>query len=233
MIPKTVHYIWLGKKAKPKNFKAVLESWQKYASGFEIKEWNESSSQEFNLPKYFHTSLLKRNNAFASDVLRFHILSKYGGIYLDVDEMLLKYIGTEELLKNTVFLGLYHEVDDYFGFGFIGSVPGSLFSERMISFYNDYSGEKDSIVNTIGSQIVAELNKENSSIVKLFPQEFFYPLTKKDETKNTYARHLSNTSWVPTWKKVLQKMPYYLVIKKIIFSFLPKSFSKKLSRIVY
>lgn len=230
MIPKTIHYVWLGGKNKPKNFEMVYTSWMKHAPSFTFREWNEKDIGSFMLPPYFFRALTEKKWAFASDVFRFYILERHGGIYLDIDEVLLKDIDSEELLGSSAFLGLYHEVNDYCGFGFIGSEKGSVFSKKMIQFYENYKEDPDIIVNKVGSSIALSLQKEEMMI---FPQEYFYPLSKKDETSKTYARHLSNTSWVPWWKKVMQKVPGYFLFKNIAFRVLPKKFRKKLQTITY
>lgn len=53
MIPKIIHYIWLGEKKKPQSLDLAFKSWQKYALGFKIKEWSEHDIDEFNLPPIF------------------------------------------------------------------------------------------------------------------------------------------------------------------------------------
>lgn len=233
MIPKLIHFIWLGKGGKPKNFSLVYKSWKTYAASFEIKEWNEESLEEFNLPPYFYKAMKERKWAFASDVLRFYILEKYGGIYLDIDELLLKSIESNELLGQSCFLGKYHEVDTYFGFGFIGSVPCSDLVSRMVKYYEGYQGEKDTIVNAAGSKIALAIKKEDPLSITFFPQEYFYPLTQADQTHHTYAKHLSNTSWIPRWKKVAYKIPGYFLLKKFFFALLPKKIRSKITRINY
>ncbi len=233
MIPNTLHFIWLGKGVKPKTFQSVYSSWLRHAPSFTIMEWTEENITEFALPPYFYRAMKEKKWAFASDVLRFYILEKYGGIYLDVDELLLKSIETKELLEPNCFLGKYHEVDTYFGFGFIGSVPHSSFVSQMINYYEGYQDEKDTIVNVFGSKIALMLKKEDSMSVTLFPQEYFYPLTHSDVTRHTYAKHLSNTSWIPWWKKVAHKMPGYFLLKKFFFFLLPKKVRSKIMSINY
>src|SRR5690606_24443193 len=118
---------------------------------------------------------------------------RFGGIYLDIDEMLLKSIDTEELLNNIAFLAKYHESDDYFGFGVIGSVPNSTFSKRMVDYFKSTSRERYIIVNKIGSEIANSLLQEDRKEMTIFPQEYFYPIDEESITDITYGQHLSNT----------------------------------------
>jgi hypothetical protein len=186
-------------------------------------EWNESNISDFTLPAYYHRAYNNKKYAFASDVLRFEILEKYGGIYLDIDQVLMKNIGTDELLNNKAFLSLYHEVDFYCGFGFIGCIPQSVFAQEMNAYFADYTDDAYVIVNKIGSEIALRLAGEGDDM-HIFSQDYFYPLTDADRTGFTYSYHLGNTSWVPLWKKSLQGMPGYAYGKYIARSILPARF---------
>lgn len=43
MIPKVIHYVWLGKREKPEKIKNAMVTWQKVLGqdGYKIIEWNE------------------------------------------------------------------------------------------------------------------------------------------------------------------------------------------------
>ena len=43
MIPKIIHYVWLGGGAKTPSVKRCIASWHKVMPDYEIKEWNESN----------------------------------------------------------------------------------------------------------------------------------------------------------------------------------------------
>lgn len=233
MIPRIIHYIWLGGGNKPKSFPLVFNSWSVFAEGFKLREWTELDIKEFNLPPYFYKCVKERKWAFASDVLRFYILEKYGGVYLDVDQLLVKGINTDELLCNHSFLAKYHEVDDYFGFGFIGSVKHSRLTKDMISFYEGYTSSNDIIVNRPGSEVVIAITKSSPQDIKIFDQEYFYPLNETWTSSRTYSKHLSNRSWIPVWKKVMYKIPYYLFLKKSISKMIPTFLKRKLFKVTY
>lgn len=230
MIPKTIHYIWLGKNKKPKSFGEVFNSWVNFAKGYEIKEWNEENIVDFDLPKSFFDLLDKKQYAFASDILRFYILEKYGGVYFDIDQALISSI--DDLLIEDMFISKYHERDDYYGFGLIGINKNYEFSKRMINFYSKDTGNDFIIVNKIGSEIINRMLLVGYKI-KILDQEYFYPLNKVDFTQNTRSYHLSNTSWIPWWKRVLFKMPFYNKIKKMFKKVLPDRLKNKIFKIKY
>jgi len=236
IIPKKIHYIWLGKNRKPTNFDMVFQSWKTYAKGFEIKEWNEDSIAEFNLPPYYYSVYTRKKYAFASDVLRFYILKKYGGIYFDIDQVLIRDLDQnfESLFLNKrLFISKYHEIDTYYGFGFFGVVKESLFAKDMITYYQNYDfqlEQKDSVVNKIGSAYINEylVNNLKKNSILVVSQDYFYPLTQNDFTKNTYSYHLANVSWQPYWKKILYKFKIYFLVKSYMQKVLPKQVLKKI-----
>ena len=86
---KTIHYIWLGGKKKPHVIRQCIKSWRKFFPGWDIKEWNESNVN-LDINRYCRQAYDARKYAFASDVLRFDILYRYGGIYFDTDVKVLK-----------------------------------------------------------------------------------------------------------------------------------------------
>lgn len=79
MIPKIIHYIWLGGNPKSKLIRMCIKSWKKYLPDFEIKEWNETN---FNIDAYPYVkdAINKKKYAFAADYIRLKVLKDWGGI---------------------------------------------------------------------------------------------------------------------------------------------------------
>lgn len=43
MIPKKIHYVWIGDKKKPKFVLDCIDTWKKFLPDYEIIEWNNES----------------------------------------------------------------------------------------------------------------------------------------------------------------------------------------------
>ena len=84
MIPKVIHYCWFGHNEKPELVKRCIESWKKYCSDYEIKEWNEDNF-DVNLCDFVRQAYDEGKWAFVSDVARIWSVLNEGGIYLDTD----------------------------------------------------------------------------------------------------------------------------------------------------
>ena len=89
MIPKIIHYVWLGHGEKSDKIKACIESWKKYMPDYEIKEWNEDNF-DINYNDFTKQSYEKGMYAFTSDVIRLYALYYEGGIYMDTDVLMYK-----------------------------------------------------------------------------------------------------------------------------------------------
>lgn len=89
MIPKIIHYVWLGGGAKTPSVKRCIASWKKAMPDYQIKEWNESN---FDLDSVVWTkeAIQKKKWSLASDYIRHYAIYTEGGIYMDTDVMVYK-----------------------------------------------------------------------------------------------------------------------------------------------
>ena len=83
MIPKTIHYIWLGENEPNEHVKKCMQSWCILQdSGWNIKKWDDHSLQQLNMPKVVLAALENKKYAFAADWLRLYALYLEGGDHL-------------------------------------------------------------------------------------------------------------------------------------------------------
>lgn len=88
MIPKIIHYVWLGGQPLAELGERCLASWRTHLPDWEIRRWDESNSP---MTHPFVRAMMERElYAFASDYVRLEALSKHGGLYLDTDVELLQ-----------------------------------------------------------------------------------------------------------------------------------------------
>lgn len=226
MIPKIIHYIWLGGNPLPKIAEKCIKSWQKFCPDYEIKRWDESNVNiEFN--EYCKQAYEAKKYAFVSDVLRFDILKKEGGIYLDIDVELLKSL--DDLLSHKLITGF--ENDSYIAPGLIlGAEPNNGLITELLNEYNNKSfavtsGMKNQeticaiFTNKIRS-LGFEINNttQEKEGVKIFASEYFCPKSMSDgritKTENTYSIHHYASTWVP--KHIIFQNKLKQFIKRIL-----------------
>lgn len=93
-IPKKIHFIWLG-AAIPEWRSRMITCWQEIHPGWEVWLWNEQAIQSafpfgFENQIIFDQATQIKNYGKASDIARYEILRKYGGLYVDSDVMCLQ-----------------------------------------------------------------------------------------------------------------------------------------------
>lgn len=215
MIPKKIHYCWIGGNPLPKSAQKCIASWKKFCPDYEIIEWNESS-YDFTKNQYMKEALEAKKWGFVPDYARLDIIYQHGGIYLDTDVEMIK--SFDELLKTKGFAGF--ESDQYvnLGQGFGAEAGNQIIKKLMDSYDKLRFRNNDGSLNMIASpklntdELVKLGLKQNNSkqeLIKCFtiyPIDYFCPKSFNDgiirKTKNTYSIHHFDASWFPeSWQK--------------------------------
>ncbi len=209
MIPKVIHYCWLGGNPLPKSAVKCIESWKKYCPDYEIKEWNEKNLDFENVPDFVRQAYESKAWGFVPDFFRLWIIYNYGGIYLDTDVQMIK--NFDSLLDDESFCGF--EADEFinFGHGFGAEKNNKMIYEHMklydnISFFNP-----DGTLNKTPSPIITTNWLKSKGVVlstdkiqtvdgmKIYPADYFSPKSFNTGitriTENTFSIHQYDASW--------------------------------------
>lgn len=137
MIPKIIHYCWVGGTPKPASVLYCIDSWRKFCPEYKIVEWNESN-YNFSKNEYMRQAYESKKWGFVPDYARLDIIYEYGGIYLDTDVELRK--SFDELLENQAFMGFENTGDGEFfvncGHGF-GAEPHHKIIKEARDLYDN------------------------------------------------------------------------------------------------
>ena len=102
MIPKIIHYVWVGEKEKPEIVLKCIDSWKKYCPDYEYIEWNNDAVNKIdNL--YMKQAFDNKKWAFVSDYLRLYALYQYGGLYFDTDVEVIRPL--DDIIERGPFMG--------------------------------------------------------------------------------------------------------------------------------
>lgn len=151
LIPKKIHYFWIGGNLLPDEYRRNIEGWRKLNPEYEIYCWNEEN-YDFNSMPYMKEAYLSGdvNLMYATDYARMDILYRYGGIYLDTDVELLKPL--DELLYNKAFIGIEENAQLNSGSA-IGAISGHPMIKKLMDCYVeehfwDVEGKPKKVFNT-------------------------------------------------------------------------------------
>ena len=237
---KKIHYIWLGGNPKSHLIKKCIKSWQKHMPDWEIVEWNETNLN-IDINKYCRQAYDAKKYAFASDVLRFDILYREGGLYFDIDVKMLK--SFEPLVENNkAFCGFENNNTINPGLVLYTKEKGNPIFREMLDLYKtiNFINEDGSYnLKTVCSHfydlvsnygVVLNNTYQEIEHITIFPSDYFCPTdgirSIDNYTPNTYSVHLFAGTWVNKKKRrkdALRKFFYTVlsprgvrILKKIV-----------------
>jgi mannosyltransferase OCH1-like enzyme len=208
-IPKIVHHIWLGSPL-PELYKKFRQTWMDHHPDWQFMLWTEKEIEEFGLNNkdQYDASI---NYGQKSDIARYEILYRLGGLYVDTDFVCLR-----------PFDVFHHTLDFYTGLaysktfatynGLIGSEPGNLILKECIETLNIYeehncSAEHNILLTTGPFRLAYSYAKcaKYSGRAVAFPINYFYPWPQGEKYNDsnleqwyrneTFAIHYWHTSW--------------------------------------
>jgi mannosyltransferase OCH1-like enzyme len=222
LIPKKIHYCWFGETAKYPLILKCIASWRKYCPDFEIIEWNETNS-DLSAP-FVHLAYKNKKWAFVADYLRYKIIKKEGGLYLDTDVFLISNL--DSFLCYDAFL--CYEDPEKINAAVFGAVKNHPYLDLIINYYDsliidekfDYTKH---IIPRVFDNIYFEQKNQN---IKVFSYDYFYPMPYKKRfddfgsylTSNTYGVHLWDASWRDKDATFYLKERFIIKSFKILFN---------------
>ncbi len=189
MIPKIIHQIWIGNNPMPETLKSYIEGWKHIYTDYEFILWNDEFVNQKNIIPDFLSDVYFKNDlscVFKSDILRFLIIQKYGGIYLDVDFECIKKLP-----------------DHFLNFNFLGGIQNN--GETAIGFFA--SIQNDPLIEDIINNIIPSVEKSkengtfcNNMIHKILGPEFFTIMCQKYFNDQNYF-FFTDEYFYPYWHK--------------------------------
>ena len=154
LIPKVFHQIWLGNNALPAKFQEWADRWLSLNPGWRMEWWTDQHLPEMANRREFDVA---DKMAAKSDILRYEIIARHGGIYVDSDFEPLRPI--EEILD---------EVNSFYGDerpgmpcnAILGCTAGDpFFSQLVKSLPESFAGPGDIVDKTGPRFLQREIDK--------------------------------------------------------------------------
>ncbi|MBA2306897.1 hypothetical protein H0W26_02065 [Candidatus Dependentiae bacterium] len=215
-IPKRIHQIWFGPKTPPSIFKESQESLKKHHPDWEYKLWTEEDIPSLHLENQEFYDL-SQNYAEKADIVRYELLNKFGGVYVDIDFVCLKPF---DVLTQYDFWAGIESLDCQnrwvLSNAIIGAVPHHPILRHCIeTIPTSWYKIPDTFLRVgpahLSESVIASTPQDSTTVI-IFPKSFFYSLDFKDglAARNDNLHQASITSqirpesfamhyWAGTW----------------------------------
>lgn len=195
IIPQIIHQIWEEKIPLPDFFYQCGETWKEFNPTWQYIYWNKYKMDHFiqeNFPSFIPALNGFKYDVQRWDVIRYLILYKYGGVYVDFDYECLKSL--DNLLRNkSCCFGLeprehaqLFKKEKVISNAFIAITPRHQFMEQILKIVQHSSSVANDkriyVLETTGPHMLVDLYDQypQKEEISLIPSEFISPLTKMD-----------------------------------------------------
>lgn len=214
MIPKIIHYIWVGGKEKPVDIKRCMATWKKHLEGYKVIEWNESNFDIEQHP-FVKAAYEAKKWAYVSDYIRAYAIYNYGGIYLDTDILLLD--NFDDFLNHRAFVGF--ENPNYPFTAAFGAEKGHPLVKDMLDYYdeldtyhfdfknNNTISVSDILINKYGCTVgnMYQVLKEG---IAVYPDTILCNPSEK-----SVSIHVFTGTWLDEKKAIARKINTFLKLR--------------------
>lgn len=232
MIPQKIHYCWFGGNPLPESAIKCINSWKKFFPNYEIIEWNESNF-DINLMPYTQEAYAAKKYAFVSDVARFWILEKEGGLYFDTDVEVIAPM--DDIIQKGGWMGI--EVRDMVNPGLgMGADAHNRILQEILAYYRTLhfvcKDGKVLVPNVVDNttRILKDNGMTSESSIQeikgiwIYPQDFFNPLDDATGIVNRTANTRSIHWYAKTW---CNKTPLYFKLTRLLHRIFGTNFFHK------
>lgn len=151
-----------------------MESWPRMNPKFAYWFWGDVECSEFG---FVNSAQIGKQNEWCgkADIMRYEILNRFGGIYIDADSECLVPL-PDSMLDHTAFAAFESEIHapGKIANGYIGTVANSQLMKRCVEECRRY-GDRLPAVQSVGTGMFTRAVTENMTGVHIYPSQHFMP----------------------------------------------------------
>lgn len=177
MIPKKLHFIWVGDESRQPN--NCIDTWRKAHPDWEVRVWgNDDLSGRDWINARHMNDMSKREWNGVADLMRWEILHEHGGIVCDADSICVRPLD-DDLLDCPAFACWENEIarPGLIAAGYFGSEPANPFVKAII---DDIAAEP-SVVHKMAWETVGPMRLTHCyrkflyTPLQVYPSHYFIP----------------------------------------------------------
>lgn len=199
-----IHRIWVG-GSEPEWLRPYAATWLTHHPDRTLVKWTDDTVPQLfplhNQDIYDHAPELAPNHVgqLRADVLRYEILYRMGGWYVDADFRCLRPLAP--MVEGLECFATFEKQDVWVANGLMGAKPGNPFIWRLIE------GLRDSVrgnpgarpARTSGPRYLTKHWREHPRALTVLPERLFYPYSHKDVAKHPVDEDFPDCIAVHVW----------------------------------
>lgn len=198
MIPKIIYHIWISDKPCPEYFKQYTDTWSKIMPDYKIINItvHEAAMISHGHP-ILETLLSEKKWCLANHYMRYYLLYKQGGLYLDLDVEVVKPF--DDLLGKKFIIG--YEDPSWISNAVMGCTPNHPVMKSFIDMMDNFDYSQSEAELKTGVRLPTKILKEMDVLEYILPPVYFYPylytekFTPECIKPETHAIHHWEASW--------------------------------------
>lgn len=174
MIPLVFHSIWVG-PPMPAHLRDYLATWKRVHPQWEHRMWGERDLDWLTNQPLFDAAnfVSSRPGQFRSDVARYEILHRFGGVYVDCDFEALRPI--DDLIAGTTCFAAWETDGVWINNAILGAIPAHPMLDELIAGLPANvvrrRGTRPNVMT--GPQYLTPVARRHQ--ITVFPSAAFYP----------------------------------------------------------
>ena len=197
-IPRILHLIWVGDKEEPPYLMENINKWIELLPNWEIMLWknNDLTTKHFPLNIIYLLDKVKKG-AQKADIMRYFIIKKYGGVYMDSDitpyrslePIITKLPHTEAILCHDLDVTWYYIINAFFA-----AIPNHPIFISACELCNSAIINTEDIHMHTGPRLLGDaVSKTNlATNTVILPTKFFY---RNLEYDGRFGNHFYAKEW--------------------------------------
>lgn len=172
VVPKIIHQIWIGPNPRPEHW---MRTWREMNPSFQYELWDNERCKSFD---FSNAKKIEESPELCgkADIMRYEILERFGGIFIDADSECIKPLD-DELLQHDNFACYENELarPRLIANGYLGAVKGSELMRILIEGLRNRDVRALRAWLTTGPVYLTQVNMLYPELLHIFPSHYFIP----------------------------------------------------------